>query len=101
MTKTIPAAGPSGPDLMLLETRIRSALYEHSIKLDLDSAAALLSIAIDHFAAHPPPLFMKMVADLPRAANHAWSIGALCPTCRAELGRDKRTGALACEWCKS
>lgn len=76
------------------ETAIREVLHGAGIQLDLMAAGALLSIAVDHFAAQPRDQFLAMAGDLHAVSAKAYHAGALCEQCRAELEAGR------CRWCE-
>jgi hypothetical protein len=100
MTKTPDLPPYEPPDTFRLEMKARSALKLANIELDLPTAAALLTIAVDHFADHPPEAFLGLCGRLQACSLAALEAGALCPRCRAEravIAGERQ----ACAWCAS
>lgn len=83
----------SASQIFEAELAVRKALLEKGVKLDLATACALLSIAIDHFADHRQDELFKLIVDLYSCAVRAWRAGDLCRKCRTELQ------AGTCSWC--
>lgn len=75
------------------ECAVRTALLAADVKLDIVTASALLSIAIDHFADRSPVGLFEVLNDLYSYAVLAWRSGDLCRACRTELQ------AGICSWC--
>lgn len=75
-------------EIFKLELEVRYALKELGRSTDLLMANALLSIAADQFADHPPDLLANLMRGLQTASREGLEAGALCRNYRCRAAKD-------------